>query len=79
MASVFIVNSSKHKNTPKKYLIEKLSLEHFLFVLTDSPEYFNGRNFYTTYKKAESFINGLVTTKQFDKNEANNIKAILNN
>ena len=33
MASVFVVNINGHKNTPKKYLIEKLSLEHFLFVL----------------------------------------------
>ena len=69
MVSVFVANSSKHKNTPKKYLIERLSLKHFLFILVDSPKYFFGKSFFTSYKNAEMFVSGLVTDKQFNEAE----------
>ena len=76
MASVYIVNINHHKNTPKKYLIQKLGLGHFLFVLVDSPKYLYGKWFFTSYKNASMFIDGIMTTKQFNEAEKTYIRFI---
>ena len=76
MVSIYIVNSNHHKNTPKKYLIQKLSLKHFLFILSDSPKYFYGKWFFTSYKNASMFIDGLVTAKQFNEVEKRRLRFI---